>query len=63
MFPARDPERLLAAAESMDRKGIHVLALLCDVSRQGQVGALVRHIQSRYREAPILVPRAGLLGL
>jgi NAD(P)-dependent dehydrogenase (short-subunit alcohol dehydrogenase family) len=57
---ARDPGRLIAVAAEFERRGIPVLAVPADVSRPGDIAALVQKTEQSLGPVEILVNNAGI---
>jgi 3-oxoacyl-[acyl-carrier protein] reductase len=57
---ARNTERLRAAASELRKEGIEVLAAPADVTRAGEIAALVHEIQDKLGFINILVNNAGI---
>jgi 3-oxoacyl-[acyl-carrier protein] reductase len=57
---ARDPGKLVAAAADLERHGSTVLAVPADVSRSGDIAALVRKTEQSLGPIEILVNNAGI---
>lgn len=57
---ARNAERLRQAASDLRKEGIEVLAAPADITRAGEIAALVREVQDKLGFINILVNNAGL---
>ena len=57
---ARNAETLRQAASDLQSEGIQVLAAPADVTRAGEISALVREIQDKFGSIDILVNNAGI---
>ena len=58
---ARDPEELERAAADLEERGGEVVALVCDVTDQGQVEAMVRTVRERFGGVDVLINNAGVI--
>ena len=59
---ARDPEELERAAADLEERGGEVVALVCDVTDQGQVEAMVRTVRERFGGVDVLAMRTHFWG-
>lgn len=58
---ARDPEELERAAADLEERGGEVVALVCDVTDQRQVEAMVRTVRERFGGVDVLINNAGVI--
>jgi len=56
------PDNATQCAGAIERRGGRALGIVCDVSDEGQVEAMVARVRDAYGGVDILVNNAGILG-
>lgn len=56
------PDNAMQCAEAIRRRGGRALGIVCDVTDEGQVAAMVARVREAYGGVDILVNNAGILG-